>query len=113
MRTSISSDGRGLRDEMVLRVFAVALALPLIVWWSSGSLTLAEHENHEHPRQSIERSGSNCPGYRPGVGLRSRPLRECVTGSAAGRVDHEVAFGFRGTDVDLRDCDLPEYPETK
>ena len=96
------------------RLLAAAL---LLLSLESGVLLLATKrgvgERRAQPDAAIERSGSNCPGYRPGVGLRGRPLRDCVTGSAAGRVDHELAFGFRGTDVDLRDCDLPEYPETK
>ena len=57
-------------------------------------------------------SNSSCPGYRRGVSLGSRPLEGCVTGNKVGPVDHEQAFGLIG-DLDLRSCNIPEYPTTK
>ena len=65
------------------------------------------------PRDTHDNTSSSCPGYRRGVSLGSRPLEGCVTGNkVVGPVDHELAFDLIG-DLDLRSCDLPEYPTAK
>ena len=94
---------------MEFRAFCAVVFIPVIAplgWRSVKTLALAE-SNRTH-------ADSSCPSYFPGVSPNSRPLVGCRTGPAVGSVDHVQAFGFEGSNVDLRSrCDLPEYPETK
>ena len=93
---------------MKFRAFCSVVSILVIAplgWRSVKTLALTESNRIQ--------AGSSCPSYFPGVSPNSRPLVGCRTGPAIGNVDHVQAFGFRGADVDLRSCDLPEYPETK
>ena len=64
-------------------------------------------------QRDANRISNSCPGYRRGVNPGSRPLEGCVTGNKViGPVDHEQAFGLI-RDLDLRSCNLPEYPTAK
>ncbi|CAI8014199.1 hypothetical protein GBAR_LOCUS8911 [Geodia barretti] len=95
------------------RLFAAATLLLLSL--ESGALLLATPRDESRVLNSDGRrqTTSDCPSYFPGVSPNSRPLVGCRTGPAIGNVDHVQAFGFEGSNVDLRSCDLPEYPETK
>ena len=85
-------------------VFILVIAPP--GWRSVKTLALTESNRIQ--------AGSSCPRYFPRVvSPNSRPLVGCRTGPAIGNVDHVQAFGFEGSNVDLRSCDLPEYPDTK
>ena len=74
--------------------------------------TLQDGNNPVSSRQTEEDPSGNCPGYIRGS-PNSRDKEGCTTGSAVGPLDHVRAFGFRGSDLDMRLCALPEYPEMK
>ena len=101
--------------EQCSRLLAASL---LLLSLESGALLLAlpwERESSEQlvrlsARQADERQ-SVCPGYSP-LSPETSKREGCVTGGRLGSVNHEQALGL-GSDVDLRSCGFPEYPDFK